>query len=354
MNPILAFATSFVVAYAFLPAIIRFSKDRAWGSRPDRRRIHKRITPSLGGVAIFFGFTLTCLIWAFDYESPFVFLLLAVLIIPFVIGLLDDLIHLTPAAKLTAQCITASLLFYIVDIRLTSVYDFFGGIEFPTAISFAVTVSAVVIITNSLNLIDGIDGLAATFSFVSCLFFGGWFLLAGHPVDALICMALAGSILAFLFQNWEPSNIFMGDTGSLVIGTLLAVFMIRFVNANHDSAPENVWRFNSSVITAICVLIIPLADTVRIILVRLSRGISPFKADKRHIHHRLIRLGFSHREAVYILIAIHIAMIALAIVLRDSHPLILLGLVLVISILLCLWLDRRLVRLVRENGESRT
>ena len=141
------------------------------------------------------------------------------------------------------------------------------------------------IITNSLNLIDGIDGLAAAFSFVVCAFFGSWFLFAGNSPYALLCFALGGGILAFLFQNWEPSSIFMGDTGSLVIGTILSVFMIQFINQNYSLPVNQTIKFNSSIVTAICVLIIPLVDTTRIIIIRLYRGISPFTADKRHIHH---------------------------------------------------------------------
>ena len=109
-----------------------------------------------------------------------IFRLLPVLIIPFIIGLLDDLISLKPLAKLIAQAITASVLFFILDIRLSSTYDLFGHVPFPTPISYLVTMLTVVVITNSLNLIDGIDGLAATFAFVVCLFFGSWFFYGGY------------------------------------------------------------------------------------------------------------------------------------------------------------------------------
>jgi UDP-GlcNAc:undecaprenyl-phosphate GlcNAc-1-phosphate transferase len=287
------------------------------------------------------------LLWSPDPGSSVVFLLLPILIIPFIIGLLDDLFHLKPNAKLLAQWVTASLIFAILQIRITSFYDFLPDYEFSTVLSYCVTAFVVVVITNSLNLIDGIDGLAAAFSVIACLFFGSWFLMAEQYSFALICLSLAGGILAFLFQNWEPSNIFMGDTGSLVIGTLLSIITIQFVNSNHTLSPTDPIKFNSSILAALCAMIIPLVDTTRIIIVRLSLGISPFTADQRHIHHGLVKLGFTHKRAVYILALVHIAMITMAILLRHGNQFLLLALVVGICLTLCLLLRRALIRMER-------
>lgn len=352
LNPILAFITAFLVSYAFLPFIIRFSKKKKIGARPGRRRIHKRITPSLGGAAIFLGFTFSCLIWGFRTDASLVLFTLSILIIPFIIGLLDDLIHLKPSAKLIAQWITASLIFFILNVRLTSLYGLAGDAEFPVWLSYLLTVFTVIIITNSLNLIDGIDGLAATFSLIACLFFGTWFFFVAQYSFALLCLALAGGILAFLFQNWAPSNIFMGDTGSLVIGTLLSLIMIHFLNDNQALDNHHPAKFQSSIGTAICVMIVPLVDTARIIIVRLSKGISPFTADKRHIHHGLIRLGFTHQKAVYVLAVVHVTMIAMAILFRHANQFVILGLVVAVSVALCLWLDSELLRWVKDDKRS--
>jgi UDP-N-acetylmuramyl pentapeptide phosphotransferase/UDP-N-acetylglucosamine-1-phosphate transferase len=292
------------------------------------------------------GFTLACILWSLHPGTSIIFLLLPILIIPFIIGLLDDLIHLKPLAKLIAQAITASLLFFILDIRLQSDYGLFGGAGFPAAVSYMVTMITVIVVTNSLNLIDGIDGLAATFSFIACIFFGGWFFFAANYPFALLCLALAGGILAFLFKNWEPSNIFMGDTGSLVIGTVLSVIVIQFINENFSLAADHLLKFNSSVVTAICVMIIPFADTTRIIIIRLHKRISPFTADKRHIHHGLVRLGLSHRQAVYVLTIVHIAMITTAIFLRHTTQWAFLVVALAIPTLLCVILDQLIARSV--------
>lgn len=355
LSPVYAGITSFLLSFAFLPFIIRFSKNKRLVSHPGERRIHKRVTPSLGGVAIFFGFTVSGICWAIQTRPSVIFQLLPILIIPFIIGLLDDLIHLKPLAKLIAQCITASLIFLILNLGLTSDYGLLGGLNFSLPISYSATLFTVVLITNSLNLIDGIDGLAATFSLLACVFFGGWFFLIANYQFAIICIALAGAILAFLFQNWEPSNIFMGDTGSLVIGTILSVVMIQFINEDFSLQTNHPMKFNSSIGTAICAMIIPLTDTTRIIIIRLRKGISPLKADKRHIHHALVRLGSSQRQAVYILTLAHVGIIGLAVILRKCPEWVLLGTILLVTLLLSFILERQLSKsLKKETSEDRS
>lgn len=266
--------------------------------------------------------------------------MLPILIIPFVIGLFDDLIQLTPSAKLIAQLLTATLIFFVADIRLDSFYGLAENIAFASPVSYLATVATVVLITNSLNLIDGIDGLAASFSFVACMTFGSWFYFTGEYPYAILCLSLAGAILAFLFQNWEPSNIFMGDTGSLVIGTVLSVVTIHFMHQNYILDSTHRMKFESSIGTAICFLILPLTDTIRVMIIRLLRGLSLFQPDKRHIHHALVRMGLSHRQSVCLLILIHILMILLAILLRKNSQWILLVSAGSLATVLCLILDQ--------------
>lgn len=346
LESIFAGITSFVISYSFLPFIIRFSQKKKIGDLPGRRRIHKELTPSLGGAAIFSGFTLACICWANHGQFPSPFLLLPILIIPFIVGLLDDLISLRPVAKLIAQIITASLIFFTLKIRLTSFYGFIGHDDFTLLTSYLATLVTVVAITNSLNLIDGIDGLASVLSFISTLFFGSWFLFAGSYPLAMVCFALAGGILAFLFQNWEPSKIFMGDTGSLVIGTLLSIFTIQFMNENHALPIGHAFKFTSSIGAAISVIIIPLIDTSRVTLIRISKNISPFIADKRHIHHALVRLDFSQKQVVYILALTQMCFIGMAILLRKANEWYLLTVIIVIATILCILLERSLKNLL--------
>lgn len=343
---VLAFAalTSFIAAFFLVPFIIRYSQRKNLLVVPDKRRIHKRITPSLGGAAIFLGFVIASIVWIDVTRWSYSFLLLTILVIPFVVGVLDDLTHLKPSVKLTAQFITATLIYFFLDIRITSLYGFVFNTEFPLLISYGVTLLTVIIITNSFNLIDGIDGLAGLFSFVALVFFGAWFYNAGNLNYAIVSFAISGSILSFLFYNWSPSKIFMGDTGSLVVGTILAVLAIEFLNENYRLPADNPVKFESSIATAFCILIIPLVDTLRIIIIRLNKKVSPFKADKRHIHHALIRIGLSHSQAALILCFGHLFFLGIAILLRNFGDGFVLAVIVVLAITLCMILDRLLFR----------
>lgn len=337
----LAFSTSFVVALLLLPFIIRYSEKKNLLVVPGRRRIHKKITPSLGGAAIFLGFAVSIIVWM-NADSSSAFLLVSILVIPFIIGLLDDLTHLKPKVKLVAQFITATLIFFSLDIRLTSLYGLYD-VNFGIVVSYFITVLSVIIITNSFNLIDGIDGLAGSFSFIAILFLGVWFFLAGNVNFAILAFAFLGGVLAFLIKNWSPSKIFMGDTGSLVLGTALSVLIIQFVNDNF-MLPDSPIKFRSSIGAAFCILVIPLTDTLRIIIIRLSKGVSPLKADKRHIHHALIRIGLSHSKATLLLCAVHIFFLAMALTCRNLKDGYLLAIIISTAIFLSMILDRVLFK----------
>lgn len=350
---ILAGPTSFLISFAFLPFVITFSKKKNFVSVPGGRRIHKAITPSLGGAAIFCGFTLALTFWASNAHFDSIFLLLPVLIIPFIVGLIDDLITLKPIAKLLAQVITASLIFFTLDIQLVSFYGLLSDRLFPEPVSYIVTLITVIIITNSLNLIDGVDGLAGVLSLISILAFGTWFFFTGNYSFAMVCFAAAGGILAFLFQNWQPSKIFMGDTGSLVIGTLLSILTIQFINENLAVEKGNPFKFTSSVGAAIAIIIIPLIDTVRIIIIRVRNGLPLFTGDKRHIHHALLRLGLSHRQVVYILALAHISFIGLSITLIRSKEGYMLLAILIVATALCITLDKIIKRRI-ARPETKT
>lgn len=338
--PVLAGITAFAGSFSILPFLITFTRNQRIVDAPDKRRIHTKLTPTLGGAAIFLGFTLGCIIWTNASQWMTTLSLLCLLIIPFGVGILDDVIHLRPVAKLISQVFTASIIFFLLNIRLTSTYGLFGDIALNPVTSYLVTLATVIIITNSLNLIDGIDGLAGVLSLISILVFGAWFFFTESYQFSMVCFALGGGILAFLFQNWEPSKIFMGDTGSLVIGTVLSIVTIQFINENYELAAQNKFRFSSSIGSAIAIIIIPLTDTARIVIIRLSKNLSPFKADKRHIHHALVRISLSHRQVVYILALVHVLFISLAVLFIDSGEYFVLPGIIALATALCLVLDR--------------
>jgi len=335
--------TSFVIAFLVVPVIIKFSLQKNLVDVPGRRKIHKKITPSLGGVAIFLGFFISSLIWIDLHSWTSIKFILVALFVVFFIGVRDDLVPLRWMMKLMGQIMAASLLIFLFDLRIKSMYGIFGIHELPAAVSYALTYFTIIVITNSFNLIDGLDGLAGTIGIISLLGFGIWFYLIGDFIFSILSFSMLGSIFAFLIFNWEPSEIFMGDTGALVIGLLLATLTIRLIETNYNLPLISPYKFTASVGTAVCFIVIPLIDTLRIFILRAFKKQSPFKPDKSHIHHAIIRLGFTHSRATLILGAIQLIYIAFAIGFRGlSEKYILSGLV-ISAFLLGVALDRLLL-----------
>jgi UDP-GlcNAc:undecaprenyl-phosphate/decaprenyl-phosphate GlcNAc-1-phosphate transferase len=336
--------TSFVISFLIVPVIIKYSLKKNLVDIPGRRKIHKKVTPSMGGIAIFGGFFISTLIWL-DFQSwgQIKFILVSLFVI-FFIGVRDDLVPLRPLLKLIGQVMSASLLIFLFDLRLHSFYGLFGIYELPAALSFLLTIFTIIIITNSFNLIDGLDGLAGTIACVALLSFGIWFYLVGDQIFAIFSFTMLGAIFAFLIFNWEPSEVFMGDTGALVIGMMLAVLAIHFINSNYALPDGTEYKFDASVATATCFIIIPIIDTSRIIILRLLKRQSPFKPDKSHIHHAIMRLGKTHSQTTLILAGTQVFYIIMALLFNDyGDKFMILGVIL-LSIVLSVTLDRLILK----------
>jgi len=298
----------------------------------------------MGGIAIFCGFFISTLIWVdFQYWGEIKFILVALFVI-FFIGVRDDLVPLRAVVKLLGQIMAACLLIFLFDLRIRNLYGFLGVDELPLMTSYVITLFTIIAITNSFNLIDGLDGLAGTIAIIALLSFGTWFYLVGDQIFAIFSFTMCGAIFAFLIFNWEPSEVFMGDTGALVIGMALAIIAIRFMDLNYALPIEHSYRFYATISTAACFIMIPLVDTTRIIILRLWKRQSPFKPDKSHIHHAIMRLGMSHGQTTLILGGTQIFFVTIAILFRDTGDLRLLAGIVLLSILLSVFLDRLILK----------
>lgn len=294
----------------------------------------------MGGIGILLGLMVAGFLFSEIYNIPSIYPLLSIITIPFIIGLLDDLIHLKPFVKLAGQILAALLVYFVLDVSILSLFGLFGIEAIGQPIGFMLTIGTIIFVTNSFNLIDGIDGLAASIAIVILGCFGVWFFLEGSMAYALFAFALVGGIMAFLIKNWQPSKIFMGDTGSLLIGMSISILFIAFLNHNYALPNNDALKFDSSIVTGLGVIAVPLTDTIRIIVIRLAKGVSPLKADKRHIHHALVRLGRSHREAVLILVGLQLLVVTLVIALKSVSEVILFPAVIGVVVTFCIILDR--------------
>lgn len=306
----------------------------------------------MGGLSIFLGSMATlvmCLSLQDWVTLKYFFISLALM---FIIGLRDDILALTAKQKFYSQFLPILTLVLIDNTRLSSTYDVMGEFYFPEIVSILLTAFVLLILTNAYNLIDGLDGLAGTIGFIILLFFGIWFYEIGEMSISYIAFAFCGALLAFLYFNWQPSKIFMGDTGALMIGLLISFLSIRFINTNYTLPDAHAFKFESSVGTAICVLIVPVFDTLRVIILRLRRLQSPFKADKNHIHHQFIKLGFSHAKTVLFMSSISIFFLLIAVLLRKQGDILILSIALVVGLIINYLLRIAQTKRVTENGTT--
>jgi UDP-N-acetylmuramyl pentapeptide phosphotransferase/UDP-N-acetylglucosamine-1-phosphate transferase len=344
-----ACVTAFLISFITLPVIIKYFLSKNLVDTPGRRKIHKKVTPSMGGISIFIGFLIATLIWMDFSEWQTSRYVLSSLFIVFILGVRDDIVPFQARQKLFGQIVAVIILLFS-GIQIHSLYGFFGVNEIPTVIGYLITAFVIVLITNSFNLIDGLDGLAATVSMVALTFFGVWFYFVGDTVFALLCFAMIGGILAFLVFNWSPAEIFMGDTGAMVIGMLLGVMVIHFMNTNYELPDENSMKYAGTVASGVAVIIIPLSDTLRIIILRISRGQSPFSPDKSHIHHAIMRLGMTHAQTSMILGAVNLFFVSLVWLFRDVPDIWLLPTIVVFAIIFSIILDRLILRRVSSKS----
>lgn len=333
---IILYATiSFFVALLLFPVFIKILNQWKLFDSPGRHKIHEKFTPSMGGVPIVLGvaFSLVLALSVPDLSSLRYFLI--ALMLMFMTGLRDDILTLTPTQKMVGQILPIIILVVFGQTALTSLYEVFPTVLFHQYLAWVISVFTILILTNAYNLIDGVDGLAGSIGLLVLLALGVWFFQTGNDLLALLALSFAGSILAFLFFNWQPSRIFMGDTGALTIGLLLSFFVISFINANYNLTPEHPVKFRASISTAVCILIIPIFDTLRVIILRLRQFQSPFRADRNHLHHQFLSLGFSHAQTVGFIVSINLFFVTLAWILRSQPD----HVILPIVVALCLTIN---------------
>jgi len=352
MNIFLATVTSFFFGFLMTPVLILILKKIKFTEAPGGRRIHAGSIPSMGGIAIVFATFVGLFAWlSFDQivETRYFLVGLAIM---FSVGLRDDLIELTALQKLVGQSIPAFFVIVMADIRISSLYGFMGVYEIPYLISVAVTFLAILVLTNSFNLIDGADGLAGSLSLVTLSILGFWFYTAGMTSYSLISFTLVGGILAFLVFNWHPAKIFMGDTGSLSVGFSLSVLVILFVDKTGLMAPWEGLKLNAPFSAGLAFLIVPVYDTVRIFIKRTMNGKSPLKPDKSHVHHFLIRMGLQHDQVSLVLVVVKLAFISIVFFGYSLSDHVLLPSIAIIATILGIWMDRKTLEKVKINCKN--
>ena len=315
----IAIIFSFIITSIAIPSIVRVSVIKNLMAKPNGRTSHFNPTPNLGGVAIFAGVIISSVVFTGITTAHELKYIIAAMLIVFFVGLKDDLHPMVAYKKFFGQ--TVAVLFILIpgDFHLNSLHGLLGIGDLPYFPSIIVSYVLFLALINSFNLIDGIDGLASGVGILSSIFFGIIFLLDNHMAYAVMSFILGASLSTFFYYNVfsKKNKIFLGDTGAMLIGLLLAIFAIRFLN--YESNASFLSQSQAAPAVLLCVLIVPIFDTARVVILRLLRGKSPFEADRTHIHHRLLDISGSHLKATGIILLVNMLFIALALLLRDTN-----------------------------------
>lgn len=302
------FLIALLVSLFMVPLLQRWAVDTGVVDLPDERKLHQGAIPRIGGVAIAMSWLFSLLLHL-DLAREIRGIMAGALVM-FATGLIDDRYGLSPRRKLMGQSIACLVVVVVGGLRIHTLGDLTGAgpILLPAWLGIPFTLFCMVGVANAINLMDGLDGLAGGVSAVALGAFAILGFLDGNSLVMAVSVALLGGIVGFLRFNLHPARIFMGDSGSLVVGFIIACLAILSTQTAGAVA---------SPVVPLLLLGLPIADTVLVMVRRIQRRSSPFAADRTHVHHRLLDLGLEHRHAVMTLVGFSLLMAASALVLRQ-------------------------------------
>lgn len=289
---LVAFVTALVLAYVLTPSVKKLAIKLGALDKPDARKVHKHPIPRMGGLAIYAGFMVATLI-SMHMSLEIIGILVGGTVI-LIVGIIDDMIQLQAKVKLAGQIVAAAIL-VLFGVQIEWLTNPFGDLIYFDYLSIPITIFWVVGLTNTVNLIDGLDGLAAGVSTIAALTILLVALQQNFLVVAVLTAALAGGAVGFLQYNFNPAEIFMGDTGSMFLGYMLAA--ISILGAVKSAA-------TIALVVPIVALGLPIMDTTFAIIRRYNSGQPIFKPDKGHLHHRLLAMGLTQKQAVLLMYVI--------------------------------------------------
>lgn len=283
-----------VVLWIF-PKVLAVAKAKNLVDNPDARKLQKQPVPVLGGMAVYFGLTFGFAIAMAFADCTELFPVYAAMTVMLYVGTMDDISDLSPMVRFVVEIFVVAFMALVSRCLINDFHGLFGLDVIPMWIALPLTIFAAVGIINAINLIDGIDGLSSGYCVMACAMFCGMFYAVGHVSMAIMAAVAAGAMIPFFFHNvfGEKSKMFIGDGGTLVMGTMMATFVLQILDAQSPASVECGEHIGLIPFT-LAVLSIPVFDTLRVMLSRIARGVSPFHADKTHLHHIFLEVGCSH------------------------------------------------------------
>lgn len=332
-----AFFISCLISFLSIPSIVFIAKAKNLCAGSNARSSHKGFIPNLGGVALFASIMLSVnFMNKGEYNLGFSFLMGGIIIL-FFMGLKDDILIIDPLKKIIGQILVSFLLAAFTDVRIDNLFGLFGVYQLNYHFSVLLTTFGIMVIINAYNLIDGIDGLVSGIGIICASSFTLFFIVNGIYLPALLGVALVGALGIFFYFNVfsHKNKLFMGDTGSMIVGLILAFLAIRFISSNANEGLY--WHISASPAIAFGIMGIPLTDVLRVMFIRVIRKRSPFSADKLHLHHILLRAGFTHRQATLRLMLQNVIFIMVSYVFRNLNQVFILLIIFMLSALYTSW-----------------
>ncbi|MFA8450675.1 MAG: glycosyltransferase family 4 protein [Bacteroidales bacterium] len=302
---IAAFILAFIFSLMFIPPVVIISRFKRLLDIPSGRHVHARAIPRLGGIAIALSIIFSLIIFCGEYQYHLCRYYLLAFIILALLGVRDDLLSIRPYQKVLGILLSTVILFFLADMQFHHMAGFLGLDSLNIYVSFLFTVFLVLLITNSLNLMDGIDGLASGLGMLMAVFFGIYFFIIGELYDALFSAVLLGALTAFFYFNVfaHRYKIFMGDTGSLILGFSISILLVHFNELSAVSTSP--YAVASAPAVAFAIVLVPLMDCLKVVIIRVYNHRSISCAGREHLHHYLLALNLRHRQATTIILGLN-------------------------------------------------
>ena len=295
------------------PKVLKIAILKNIVDNPDARKLQRNPVPVMGGIAVFFGIVLGLCSSQAIFSSANTFMLISAMLVMLYLGTIDDIIDLSPTIRFVIEIIVIAWLMYASGSSINCFWGLWGISTIPLWLSYALTIFAAVGIINAINLIDGVNGLSSGFCFMSSVLFATFFYITGNDVMTTLAISAAGAIVPFFLHNvfGQSSKMFIGDGGTLVIGTMMAMFVMNILSHNQNPGCAILATDNVGLIPfTLAVLSIPVFDTVRVMSTRILNKKSPFHPDKTHLHHMFIDLGFSHIGTTISILSLNFLIVA--------------------------------------------
>lgn len=310
-NILIAFFTSLVAVIWIHPIIVKIAHKKNIVDNPNARKLQSTPVPVLGGVAVFFGIIIGLAFTSGELSSAALMPIIAAMMIMLYTGTMDDIIDLTARTRFLFEIGVIALLIFTHGMLIDNFHGLWEIYAISKTAAIPLTIFAAVGIINSINLIDGVNGLSSGYCILASALFGAFFYLTNNTPMVILAAVSIGSLLPFFFHNvfGKTSKMFIGDGGALVMGLIMSIFVINTLASDVETI-GGLFQPTGLIPFTLAVMVIPVADTLRVMSSRIIRGTSPFHPDKTHLHHMFIGLGFSHAGTTMMILLLNTLVVA--------------------------------------------